>query len=456
MPEISPPTGPARVSFVLFAVTVVFLLIPGAQAQNPCAGPWSITNQPPPSCPFYGQGPNNVTNKRLPSNIMLHLASGGDTRAQTAVGSPSGDLTQYSTPGADDYGVPLYYSAPTDPYYKTSGCSSTSFGQTFAFRAPNNAAATDAARPDHGSTGDSNVRVWDQSTGIVWGAYPGGWTSSTPYRIGSSSAASPDSATTIASVGYCGLVKNIFTDQDWGKQYGWLNGEGQEGSSNFPPFAGIVRNQELIQGQINHALVLGVACTNAYNGSYNVFPSYSETSRCTNATNMPPNGALLFFDYTDAQINAMGLPAWQKTLITAMSHYGGYVDVTGNSGGTGGLGFNFESGLAYQMQSGGSVNGGLANGVTVGGGTPDPIFAWLSGQGISKTGSSANDTKYPLFWLNNIPNVNGTGVTSHIHMADPCVAQGYANQPGGCVTASSSNPATAAPAAPTGLTAIVQ
>lgn len=454
MPENSPPPALITLRVFLIPVFVVFILTIGAQAQDACAGPWSITHQPPPSCPFYSKNANSVTTKRLPADVMSHLASGGDTRAQTAVGNASGDLTQYATPGADDYGVPLYYSSPTDPYYKTSGCATTSFSSLPAFRAPNNASATNAARPDLGGSGDSNVRIWDQSTGVVWGAYPGGWSSGTPYRIGSSSATSADSAVTIASTQYCGAAKNIFTDQDWGRPNGWINGQGQEGSSNFAPFAGIVRNQELIQGQIDHALVLGVACTNAYQGSFHVFPSNSDTSHCSVATSMPPNGALLFFDYTDAQIAAMGLPAWQKTVITAMSHYGGYVDVTGNSSGTGGLGFNFESGLAYQMQTGGTALA-QSNGMQVTGGTPDPIFAYLASQGISPGGSSGTSTKYPLFWLNRIPNVNGTGVASHIHMADPCIALGYGGQPGGCGTSANAGTPTAPPA-PTGLTATVQ
>ncbi len=149
----------------------------------------------------------------------------------------------------------------------------------------------------------------------------------------------------------------------------------------------------------------------------------------------------------------MGLPAWQKTLITAMSHYGGYVDVTGSSSGTGGLSFYPESGLAYQIQTGGTTSG-QSNGVKVSGGTPDPIFAYLSSQGISSSGSSGTVLKYNLFWLANIPNVNGSGVANHMHMADPCVALGYAGQSGGCAAASGQTQT--APRAPTGLTATVQ
>ena len=45
----------------------------------------------------------------------------------------------------------------------------------------------------------------------------------------------------------------------------------------------------------------------------------------------PKHGSLYFFDYTDEQIEAMDLPAWQKPMVVAMSHYGGYVGDTGLS-----------------------------------------------------------------------------------------------------------------------------
>ncbi len=244
MPENSPPTGPARVSFFLFAVTVVLLLTAGAQAQNPCAGPWSITHQPPASCPFYGQGPNNVTNKRLPSDVMSHLAANGNTIAQTVLGNPSSASVQWNTPGSDDAGVPFYYAAPGDPYFKSSGCNTTSFNQTLTFRAPNNAPFANAARPDLGYGGaDANFRVWDQTSGIVFGAYQSS-SSATPFKIGLSSATTVSAAISTNTPNYCGAAKNLFMDQDWGKPYGWLNGQGTEGSSGFAPMAGIVRSQE--------------------------------------------------------------------------------------------------------------------------------------------------------------------------------------------------------------------
>ena len=416
MPENSPPTGPVvrRVFFTaVFAVLSILSLTSGAHAQDACAGPWTITHQPPPSCPFYSQNSKSVTTKRLPGDVMNHLAANGDTLARTAVGSASGDVRQYATPGSDDYGVPLYYSAPSDPYYKTSGCATTSFSNLPAFRAPNNAAATDAARPDIGGSGDSNIRVWDQSTGIVWGAYPGGWTSGSPYRIGSSSATSADSAATIASTQYCGAARNIFTDQDWGRPNGWLNGQGQEGSSNFAPFAGIVRNQELIQGQINHALILGVACTNAFNGSYHVFPSSSDTAHCSSATSMPPQRRSV--------VSGLHRRPNRRHGTSSLAENSHYRDVS-----------LWRLCRRYrQFKRHGRLE--LLPGIRPG--LPDsdrrhdlgPI-QWRESQrgharpdlclpcqpGNQPSGSSGTVLKYNLFWLANIPNVNGSGVANHI------------------------------------------
>ncbi len=403
------------------AITTNTSVTVNISATTSCVGPWNITSQPPPSCPFYGQGANNVTNKRLPADVGSHGAVGGDTIAQTAL---AGNSIQFFTPGSDDRGVPLWYSRPTDPFYKSAGCPNSAFTNLPAFQAPSNSNSTDQGRPDIPANGDNNYRVWDQTSGVVYGAYIS-TSSATPYRIGTSNGTTAGAAVSVATASACGAAKNIFTDQDWGKPYGWLNGQGAEGSSGFAPMAGVVRSQELLQGQINHALILGVACTNAYLGSFHVFPSTLDTSHCSVATTMPPNGALLYLDYTDAQITALGLPAWQKTLVTAMAHYGGYVDITGNSAGTGALTFVMESPMVYQLQTGGTISA-ATNGLKVSGGTPDPITAFLVSQGFVYNGSSGTSTKTtPASWL-------PAGASSHIHMADPCIAQGYAGQTGGC------------------------
>lgn len=412
-----------------------------------CSGPYSITNQPPVNCPFYGQGVNNVTNKRLPTDVMSHLAVNSDVMAVAAFnagGTANGFTypTNWASVGTDDNGNPLYYSSGGDPFYKLgTGCTQTTGIQNApAFHARNNASFNDTHRSDSSTSffSDANIRFYDTVTGRLVGNYRAN-NSITPTTIGACSATSAANACTLVGGGACGEALNAFTDPDWGSANGWTQRAGNEGSSGLAPMAGIIRGQELINGQINHALILGLSCTDAYQGSFHVFPSPIDTAHCPvvspGQVNNPANGALLFLDYTDAQITGMGLPAWQKTIITALSHYGGYIDVTTGGAAVGMIVFH-ESPLPYQVQTGGTITqrttGGGVTGMYITGGTPDPVVAFLnSAVGCGGT-SGTSDCKFGLQVWNSIPLVGGTDVTHHMHIADPCIAEGYANQPGGC------------------------
>lgn len=432
---------------------LAFLILTGiASAQVCTGGPYTITSQPPSNCPFYGQNTLSVTNKILPANVMSHLAVNSDAMAQGAFnagGTANGFTypTIWASPGTDDNGNPLFYSPPTAPYYKfNASCTQTTGIQNApAFRAPNNAPFNDTHRSDSSSSffSDANIRIFDPSTNTIVGNYQAN-NSITPHTIGSCGATSPGAACTFVGGGACGQSSpNVFTSQDWGTPDGWNQRSGNEGSSGFAPMAGIVRSKELTDGVINHALILGLSCTGAYNGGLNhVFPSTLDTAHCQNTTpseaNNPPNGALFFLDYTPAQIAAMGLPNGpQKTILTTLSTYGGYIDVTAGGSAVGIIVFH-ESPMAYQLQTGGTLTtrttGGGVTGMYVTGGTPDPAMAYLNGTVGCGSTSGTSDCKYNILLWNGIPLVNGTDVTHHMHIADPCVALGYAGQPGGCAS----------------------
>jgi hypothetical protein len=188
-------------------------------------------------------------------------------------------------------------------------------------------------------------------------------------------------------------------------------------TNGLAPAAGNIRAQELIQEQINHAIYLNAYCTN---GSV-VFPnldSWSTALRCdqqgkSNA-NRPPNGALFFLDYTPSQIDGMSVPAWQKTILRAMATYGAYLGDTGGSHDTLHIA-HFEAGQAYQYH-----------------GMKDPLWDYLDqscpgpGCQFSSHNYPGSEKVYTLDFLANIPAVNGTDVTHHVHIADPCVAKALA------------------------------
>jgi hypothetical protein len=54
-------------------------------------------------------------------------------------------------------------------------------------------------------------------------------------------------------------------------------------------------------------------------------------------------GQHFYLDMTDAQINALPGPLWQKTILRAMAHYGMFVGDTGGSS----WDIQFESGSSY-------------------------------------------------------------------------------------------------------------
>jgi hypothetical protein len=106
--------------------------------------------------------------------------------------------------------------------------------------------------------------------------------------------------------------------------------------------AGVIRADELARGVVPHALF---ASTNCVSGSY-VYPGGSQGSGCSGGVG-PPIGARLQLTLSDAQIDALGLPAWEAAILHAMHDYGVYILDTQGGGSPGGLYFRFESVTQY-------------------------------------------------------------------------------------------------------------
>ena len=106
-----------------------------------------------------------------------------------------------------------------------------------------------------------------------------------------------------------------------------LGGGGTAAGTATP--AGLITEPELASGTINHALSINLPCTNGV-----VYPADGANGLpCSqiqgeNSTGAAPLGTLLQLNMTDAQIAASGAPAWEKTIMTAMAHYGMYVNDT--------------------------------------------------------------------------------------------------------------------------------
>jgi hypothetical protein len=149
-----------------------------------------------------------------------------------------------------------------------------------------------------------------------------------------------------------------------------------------------------------------------------------------------PGGSWIFLDYTDAQIEAMGLGALQKTLVTQLAHYGTILENWADDSFTQ-LSEVTESGMAYYAATG----------------HQHPIYEWMNGQkvGVESTGfqytinchnsATLGDSQYncEVDTLYGLPVLSGPGgkdtsgrscgmgcdVTGHIHALDPSVLAGY-------------------------------
>jgi hypothetical protein len=431
--------------------------------------PYSITNQPPQTCPFYSRNPYSITPWPLPIDIAgqraMEQPSGGDSMAKTAWLS-GGTLTElradalsyinFATPGTDDGGRALYIDSSTSDYYFNVMLSS-GHATGPSFRAPQPAWHTTIGRS--GGQGDGSIEILDASDTppryVIAANY---WNHTSPpcntgkanpaCTSGISSARLPAGTTLNLGGIESGEAKNVFTDQDWGTPNGWRNGEGAEGSAGLAPMALIIRSVELENGLIPHAIMVLVDCDGLFTGSgytnaTHVFPSLYDTYLCSalsgNPGGYPPQGAHLYLDYTAAQIAAMSIPNYAKTIITALSVYGGYFTISAKDQGTSISGYeSSQSGLPYQVQTGGAVipcSHGSVTGWCVSGGRADPLFNFLAGQGVPCNGGSGTSTcKYPTFFWSRIGSsftgptcsVAPCPISVHWHMADPCVASGLA------------------------------
>jgi hypothetical protein len=119
-----------------------------------------------------------------------------------------------------------------------------------------------------------------------------------------------------------------------------IDGHGDATASHFSNIAGRVRAEELAAGKIEHALFIDVPC----DGVGWVYPARAAGGACQNGDEVPPMGSRLQLDYTPAEIEALHLPPWQRTLLLAMSEYGMFI---GDTGSTSLFSIERESGLQY-------------------------------------------------------------------------------------------------------------
>jgi hypothetical protein len=300
----------------------------GARAAAPTADPCSPAfglfdvGHWPPACwrPYSNASPFN---RRIPSNPAIHPRSAQIVRRLVGFGSPTPERAGVADTG-DDYSLPVYFANQSDPVVvlRSSGSSPISGHRVHVPR---------GARPAAGS--DHHMTIVES-----------GW----EYDLYRARAPS-----------------NGELHFDSGRRIR-VDGDGLRSAATaarFGNLAGRIRAAELAAGEIHHALVMVVRCTS---GRF-VWPAAKTDSRCSNPTDAPPMGAHFQLDMSDAQIDALSVPGWKKTILRAAAHYGAYV---GDSTSSPWSLASFESGTTYTSF-----------------GVEDPMVAFARRAGIKRTGA---------------------------------------------------------------------
>jgi hypothetical protein len=253
------------------------------------AGHW------PPAC-WRPYGPRSPFNARLPSNPRL----AGDSQRIVAYmlahnWSFEGARGRLSIDAGGSR--PVYWSRPGDAPVRVRCRESHSCRHVSSLRIPF------AARPQ--SASDGHMTVVEQSSGWEYDFWQAG-----PVRNGviTTSAAS---RTRIGANAGTGL-------------------EGDAEAARLGLLGGLIRAPELAAGRIEHALAITAPCVQLHD----VWPSPASgqgDAVCEGHGAGPHFGSLLQLNMSDAEITSSGAPPWQRTIMTAMAHYGVYVVDTGST-----------------------------------------------------------------------------------------------------------------------------
>jgi hypothetical protein len=318
-------TLPAALAIaVLGGITIAGSALPASApaALDPCSpaypsfgvGAW------PPACwrPYADSSPFN---KPIPPNPALHSRSRQIVERLLSSGPPAKE--RVGNQGGQDFGKPIYWGRPSDPVYTVRGSDPVE-GDRIHIPA--------GAQPANGSDGHMTIVQPDGWEYDFWRADP---------PSGGEVHVSTGRKTRIDGDG----IGSGVVEARWGS------------------LAGRVRAPEMQAGQINHALMISVECTD---GEL-VWPSANRGSRCGNPADAPSLGDRFQLAMGDGEIAALPVPAWKKTILRALARYGAYV---GEQAGVWGL-LGFEGGPTYTSF-----------------GYPDQMAAFAASVGIKSSGGS--------------------------------------------------------------------
>jgi hypothetical protein len=248
-------------------------------------------------------------NTKLDDNPKL--ASGGDRIVDRILGyGPLQHMVVGEAGKEDDFSHPTYWSQPNDPWF-TLHCT-----ENWGRCRPegDKIQIPDEAMIPTGS--DGHMTVVDPKTGIEYDF----WQVQRKPKGGGTLTFSWGDKTSI-----------------YGNAVGVHSNAG-----DFAEMAGLIRAEELAAGRIDHALFLFVTCDNGTS----VYPAKAIGQACDwigrSNKDAPPMGTRIKLDMTPAEIDALAVPEWRKTIFRAMAEYG---MIIGDTGGEWGL--KLEGGITY-------------------------------------------------------------------------------------------------------------
>jgi hypothetical protein len=253
----------------------------------------------PPACwrPYADTSPFN---QEIPADARVATNSAEVVKRLLGFGSLQ-HLTAGDAGTANDYGRPTYFNYPSDPVF-TVHCTEPwriCPVEGLEVRIPG------AARVPGGT--DGHLSVVDQASGWEYDF----------WRVQSKP---PGGGELVVA---------------WGGETR-IDGDGLGSyavAARFGTLAGTLRAEELLAGQINHALAISVRCDS---GTF-VYPANGTSTPCADEglpnTDAPALGTRFQLAMTPAQIDALAVPAFRKTVLLAMARYGMYVADTGGSWG---------------------------------------------------------------------------------------------------------------------------
>lgn len=267
-----------------------------------------VAGKRPPACwrPYSDDSPFN---RRIPSNPRLLANSDAVVSRMLGFGKLENMGAGDGGTGFD-YGVPTYFATASDPEF-TLHCTEP-WG-----RCPIEGMKINVPDEARAATGtDGHMSIVDTASGWEYDL----WTVQSKPQGGGR-----------LTFGWGGRTR--------------IDGDGTgsgANAANYGGMAGIVRVEELMAGKIDHALIIAVSCDSAKF----VYPAEKSGRPCTEIgksnTDAPAMGQRFQLAMSDAQIAALAVPAWQKTILTAMAEYGAYVSDTGSS-----WAIDVESGQVY-------------------------------------------------------------------------------------------------------------